>query len=54
MIKTFIHEIDKQITSNSELFNQTRLEIFKKRIQMLEAKKSEIINLIQSHNQNSS
>lgn len=47
MIKTFIHEIDKQISSNQELYEQTNFEIFKERLQKLESLKSEILILIQ-------
>ena len=32
MIESLIHEIDKQIASNTELYNQTKFEIFKKKI----------------------
>ena len=47
MIKTFIHEIDKQISSNQELYDQTNFEIFKERLQKLESLKSEILTLMQ-------
>jgi len=47
MIKTFIHEIDKQISSNQELYDQTNFQIFKERIQKLESLKSEILTLMQ-------
>ena len=43
MIKTFIHEIDKQIASNRELFEKTKIEIFNQRIQELEAQKSDLL-----------
>ncbi len=43
MIKTFIHEIDRQIVSTRDLYNETKYEIFKKRIQKLEAQKREIL-----------
>lgn len=43
MIKTFIHEIDKQIASNRDLYEKTKIEIFKQRIQKLEVQKSEIL-----------
>jgi len=47
MIKTFIHEIDKQIASNQELYDQTNLEIFEERIQKLESLKSEFLTCMQ-------
>ncbi len=43
MIKSFIHEIDKQIASNMELYIQTKIEIFKERLKKLESQKSEIL-----------
>jgi hypothetical protein len=43
MIITFIHEIDKQITSTRELYNKTKYEIFKKRIQRLQTQKDKIL-----------
>jgi len=43
MIKTVIHEIDKQIASNRDLYEKTKIEIFKQRIQQLEAQKSEFL-----------
>ena len=43
MIKSFIHEFDKQIASNMELYNQTHFEIFRERIQKLRALKKEIL-----------
>ncbi len=48
MIKAFIYEIDKQIAINRELYYQTKMEIFKQRIQNLESKKNEILNCVQS------
>jgi len=55
MITNFIREIDKQIISNQELYNQTNLEIFKERLEKLESLKSEILTGMQdresiSHN----
>ncbi len=47
MIKTFIREIDKQIASNQELYDQTNLEIFKERIQKLASLKGEILTSMQ-------
>jgi len=47
MIKTFIHEIDKQISTNQELYVQTNFEIFKERLQKLESLKGEILTLMQ-------
>ncbi|MFX1390013.1 MAG: hypothetical protein ACFE9Z_08130 [Promethearchaeota archaeon] len=52
MIEAFLHEINKQIASNIELFKQTKLEIFKQRIESLEAKKREIMKSIYCQNQN--
>ncbi len=43
MIKTFIHEIDKQIASNRELYEKTKIDIFKQRILKLEAQKSDLL-----------
>jgi hypothetical protein len=43
MIKTFVHEIDKQIASNRELYEKTKMDIFKQRILKLEAQKSDIL-----------
>lgn len=43
MIETFVYEIDKQIASSRELFEQTKFEIFKNRIQKLEAQKRKIL-----------
>ncbi len=43
MIETFVYEIDKQITSSRKLFEETKFEIFKSRIQKLEAQKSKIL-----------
>ena len=48
MIKAFICEIDKQIAINKELFNQTKMVIFKQRIQNLESKKNEILSCVQT------
>ena len=47
MIQTFIHEIDKQISSNQELYDQTNFKIFKERLQKLESLKSEILTVLQ-------
>ncbi len=47
MIKSFIHEIDKQIASNLELFNQTQFEIFRERLKKLRALKKEILTVMQ-------
>jgi len=49
MIKTFIHEIDKQITFNHELYHQTNFEIFKERLQKLKSLKNEILTSMQDH-----
>lgn len=49
MIKTFIHEIEKQISSNQDLFDQTNIEIFKERLQKLVTLKSEILTGMQDH-----
>ena len=48
MISSFIHEIDKQIASTTELYNKTKLEIFKKMIQKLEDQKSKILLILKS------
>ena len=47
MIKSFIHEIDKQIASNMELYNQTQFEIFRERLHKLRALKKEILIVMQ-------
>ena len=47
MIKTFIHEIEKQISSNQDLFDRTNIEIFKKRLHKLVTLKSEILTAMQ-------
>ena len=47
MIKSFIHELDKQIASNQELYDQTQFEIFKERLLKLESLKSEILTALQ-------
>lgn len=43
MIKSFIHEIDKQIASTMELYKQTHFEIFIERLQKLRLLKKEIL-----------
>ena len=43
MIKSFIHEIDKQIASTMELYKQTHFEIFRERLQKLRSLKKEIL-----------
>ncbi|UCC20891.1 MAG: hypothetical protein JSV62_06325 [Promethearchaeota archaeon] len=48
MIKSFIHEIDKQIASNMELYKQTKFEIFRKRLEELKALKNEILATMQN------
>jgi hypothetical protein len=47
MIKSFIHEIDKQIASNKELYSQTEFKIFKERLDKLRALKNEILTKMQ-------
>ncbi|MFX1281898.1 MAG: hypothetical protein ACFFA3_21295 [Promethearchaeota archaeon] len=52
MIQTFIHELEKQISSNQELYEQTNLKIFKERSQKLETLMSEILTHYDtSHNE---
>ena len=48
-MKTFLHEIDKQIAFNQELYNQTNFEIFKERLQKLKSLKSEILTKEEDH-----
>jgi len=48
MIESFIHEIDKQISSNRELYNQTKYKIFYEQLQKLESLKTEILKNIQN------
>ncbi len=47
MQQTFIQEIEKQITSNLRLYNQTKIEIFRKRLQQLKDLKSKILTVMQ-------
>jgi iron-sulfur cluster repair protein YtfE (RIC family) len=47
MIKSFICEIDKQISSNIELYNQTHFDVFRERFQKLIALKKKILAVMQ-------
>ena len=47
MIKSFIREIDKQITTNIKLYNQTHFDVYRERLQKLNALKKKILAVIQ-------